>query len=163
MEVESAIDEVAAARDAGRLEEALAIAEGLVKEHPDDARANLQCAWTLDRLGQESPAVEYYRRAIDLGLEDEEARPALLGLGSTLRALGRYDEAVDVLDGAVDRFPQHRPLRVFRALARYNTGRYKEATEELIRLLVESTGDEEISRYEAALDLYASDLDRTWS
>lgn len=163
MSAESAVAEVIAAREAGRLEEARTLAFRSVTEHPDDAQAHLQCAWTLDRLGDEAAAVDYYRRAIALGLDDDDARSALLGLGSTLRALGRYDEAVETLEGAVEQFPEHLPLRVFRALAHYNSGRHKAATEELLRLLVATTCDEDISRYEAALDLYASDLDRTWS
>lgn len=163
MSSESAVAEVVAAREAGRLEEARTLAFRLVAEHPDDAQANLQCAWTLDRLGDEAAAVDYYRKAIELGLDDGNARSAFLGLGSTLRALGRYEEAVETLESAVERFPEHLPLRVFRALAHYNTGRHKAATEELLSLLVATTADEDISKYEAALDLYASDLDRTWS
>jgi hypothetical protein len=42
-------------------------------------------------------------------------------------------------------------------------GRAKEACESLLRLLVETTSDTLISRYRAALDEYAADLDRNWA
>jgi tetratricopeptide (TPR) repeat protein len=98
-----------------------------------------------------------------LGLPRDELESALLGLGSTLRALGRHQESLEVLDRAVAEFPQNRALEVFHAMSRYNNGKTKEATETLLRLLVATTTDDEIRSYEAALGIYAEDLDRTWS
>ena len=115
-----------------------------------------------DKLGLETEAVPFYERAIELGLPSEDLESALLGLGSTLRALGRYPESLEVLDRAVSEFPDNRALEVFRAMSQYNNGQTKEAAETLLRLLVATTSAPDIRSYQTALDIYSEDLDRTW-
>jgi tetratricopeptide (TPR) repeat protein len=150
-------------RETGRDEEARALLIDLADRFPEDAQVSLQCAWIHDKLGLETEAVSFYEKALALGLADEALRHALLGLGSTYRALGRYQEARVTLDRGVAEFPDDRGMRVFRALATYNLGQAKEACSELLTVLVETTGDESITRYRAALGEYAADLDRTWA
>jgi len=150
------------ARRQGRDDEARALLVGLVAEYPDDAQVNLQCAWIHDKLGLEAEAVPFYEAALRLGLGDEDLPDALLGLGSTYRALGRYQESLATLDRAVAECPDDLSLRVFRALTLYNVGRSKESCESLLSLLVETTNAEDISRYREALAEYAADLDRIW-
>lgn len=159
---EGALAAAVALREQGEDEEARVALLDLHRLHPDDPGVNLQCAWVHDKLGLESEAVPFYEKALDGGLDGEDLHDALLGLGSTYRALGTYDEAVRVLDRAVSEIPEARELEVFRAMALYNAGRAKEACETLLRLLVETTDDEGISRYRRALSEYAADLDRTW-
>jgi predicted Zn-dependent protease len=86
----------------------------------------------------------------------------MLGLGSTLRALGRDAESDEVLREAIERFPDFRAFRIFRAMTLYNLGEAREAVRELIHLLLESTSDASILRYRRALSGYADDLDRSW-
>ncbi|MBB2947708.1 tetratricopeptide (TPR) repeat protein [Actinoplanes lutulentus] len=145
--------------DPGRARELLLDLRG---EYPSDARVAYQTAWAHDVLGLEAEAVPHYRAAIAGDLSGEEMREALLGLGSTLRALGRDEEAGRVFEQGVQLFPDFRPLRVFRALLRYNTGENREAVADLLRLLVETTADPEIQRYQRAVTAYAEDLDRSW-
>jgi tetratricopeptide (TPR) repeat protein len=149
-------------REAGQLEEARELFLALRQEFPADAQIAVQTAWVHDSLGWEEEAVPHYRAAIDGDLSDEELRGALLGLGSTLRTLGRDDEAADVFRRGLERFPDYRPLRVFNAMLRYNTGDAREAVADLLRLLVESTADDDILRYRRAVTAYAEDLDRSW-
>lgn len=149
-------------REKGDDEQARALLLEVVAAHPDDARANLQCAWVHDKLGLETEAVPYYEKAIAFGLERADLKDALLGLGSTYRAIGRFSESLNVFDRAVAEFPEARQMVVFRALALYNSGRCKEACETLLGQLVETTTDPGIGSYERALRLYAEDLDRTW-
>jgi tetratricopeptide (TPR) repeat protein len=156
-------ERLASRRADGDLPAALELAAALVAEAPDDVRLAYQVAWTHDVAGLEAAAVPHYERALSApGLNFEERQGALLGLGSTLRTLGRYADAERVLDQGVAEFPGHRPLRVFHAMARYNAGEGKAAVEDLLRLLVSSTADEEILSYRQAIELYAEDLDRTW-
>jgi hypothetical protein len=54
-------------------------------------------------------------------------------------------------------------MHVFRAMALYNVGDSKEACQVLLRVLSETTADERIRSYRNAIDIYAADLDRTWS
>jgi tetratricopeptide (TPR) repeat protein len=159
-------DRLAAAvalRAAGELAEAKDLLVQLQSEHPDDPEVNLQCAWAHDRLGLESEAVPFYEAAIRLGLDDTDRKDALLGLGSTYRTLGRYEEALSTLDRGVEEFPDHGGMKVFRAMALYNNQRGKEACELLLSLISATTADETIASYRRAIDIYAADLDRTWS
>lgn len=162
VDLESRLAEAVRLRESGNTEQALEILVDLHREQPDDAQVNLQSAWANDKLGREREAVPFYERAIELGLEDAELRDALLGLGSTYRALGAYDKALTTLDRAVATFPNDTGLVVFRAMALYNAHQYKEACETLLRVLSATTAASDIAVYREAIDLYAADLDRTW-
>ncbi|MEU4625134.1 tetratricopeptide repeat protein [Actinoplanes sp. NPDC023801] len=129
-------------------------------EFPADPLIAYQTAWVHDVLELEEEAVPHYRAAIAGGLPDEQMRDAMLGLGSTLRVLGRDDEAAEVFAEGLRRFPGHRPLRVFQAMLRHNAGDSREAVADLLRVLVESTGDPDIRQYGRAISAYAEDLDR---
>jgi tetratricopeptide (TPR) repeat protein len=159
---ENRLTEAIALREAGQVEEASLLLLALHAESPDDPIVNLQCAWAHDKLGLEAEAVPYYEAAIRNGLEDEDLRHGLLGLGSTYRTLGRYDEALTTLTRGVEDFPQDRGMQVFRAMALYNMGRPKEACELLLRIISDTTADDRIRAYKSAIDVYAADLDRTW-
>lgn len=150
-------------REIGRVHEAKELLVALCAELPDDAGVNLQCAWAHDKLGLEAEAVPFYEKALELGLSGEDLEDALLGLGSTYRALGRYGDSLATLSKGVETFPDAHGMQVFRAMALYNEGRAKEACEVLLTLLADTTSDETISRYRSAIGVYAEDLDRTWS
>jgi predicted Zn-dependent protease len=149
-------------REGGQLEQARELLLALRTEFPTDAHIAVQTAWVHDSLGLEEEAVSHYRAAIAGDLSDEELRGALLGLGSTLRTLGRDAEADDIFRLGIERFPDYRPLRVFYAMLRYNLGDPRAAITDLLRLLLESTSDTDILRYRRALTAYAEDLDRSW-
>ncbi|WP_306335758.1 tetratricopeptide repeat protein [Streptomyces sp. KL118A] len=149
-------------RETGRREEARERLVALSAELPLDAEVSYQAAWVHDTLGLEAEAVPYYERALDgSGLSDDDRRGALLGLGSTYRILGRYEEAVATLrDGAAE-FPDDGGLKTFLAMALYNIGRTHDAMEILLTLLVTTTKDPEIAGYRPAIEEYAKDLDAT--
>lgn len=161
-QVEDRLGKAIALREQGRDTDARGLLLELHAEAPDDARVNLQCAWIHDKLGMESEAVPYYEKAITAGLSAPDLNSALLGLGSTYRALGRYDEALKTLRRAAMEFPDDSGIQVFLAMTLYNTGDTKAAVEKLLSLLVETTSDPSISQYRPALAEYAADLDRTW-
>ncbi len=122
----------------------------------------LRVAEDHDRNGRETEAVLLYERAIDVGLPVAELAGALHGLGSTCRALGRYDEAVRIFDHAMRRFPEDASFGPFLAMTLYNLGRSKEAISLLLEMLITPTASDDIKRYQRAISLYASDLDRRW-
>jgi predicted Zn-dependent protease len=146
-------------REGGEPDRARELLLTLRAEFPADPVIAYQTAWVHDVLDLEEEAVPHYRAAIAGGLPDDEMRDALLGLGSTLRVLGRDDEAAEVFADGLRRFPGHRPLRVFQAMLRYNTGDSREAVADLLRVVVESTKDPDILRYGRAISAYAEDLD----
>ncbi|WP_055701816.1 tetratricopeptide repeat protein [Streptomyces silaceus] len=149
-------------RQAGRREEARERLVALSERLPQDAEVAYQTAWVHDTLGLEAEAVPYYERALDgSDLSDDDRRGALLGLGSTYRILGRYEEAAALLGEAAREFPDDGALKTFLAMALYNTGRTHDAMEILLMLLAETTNDPEIAGYRPAIEEYAKDLDAT--
>ena len=88
----------------------------------DEARREYEVGSAHDSAGREAEAIPHYERALELGLPDEVVPGALLQLGSSLAARDKIDDAVALLDSAVDRFPDHAALRLFRALALASAG-----------------------------------------
>ena len=125
-----------------------------------EATQLLRVAEDHDRAGRETEAVLSYERAIDLGLPITELAGAFHGLGSTYRALGRYDDALRIWHDAMHRFPTDASFGPFLAMTLYNLGRPKEALALLLEILVATTECDDIKQYERAIRLYASDLDR---
>jgi tetratricopeptide (TPR) repeat protein len=156
--------EAARLMEAGEQDGAERVLLGLLEEHPEDARANYLMASLCDQSDQERRAVPFYQRAL-AGAEDlleEDAAGAYLGLGSTHRALGEYEESRRVLLEGLERFPDDRALSTFLALTLYNLGENREAVSTLLKNLVETTGDPGIRLYGRALAFYADRLDETF-
>ncbi|MFI1828018.1 tetratricopeptide repeat protein [Streptomyces sp. NPDC020412] len=134
----------------------------LSRQWPDDAEVAYQTAWAHDVLEREAEAVPHYRRALaGDGFAAADRCEALLGLGSTLRVLGRYEEAEATLREAVAAFPDHGGLRTFWAMALYNTGRYEESVRLLLELLATTSEDPTVREFGRAIAYYAADLGRT--
>ena len=149
-------------REQGNLREAQEILVRLVDANPDDALLNYHCAWSCDALGLEHEAVPYYVRALHLGLPDEEQQGAILGLGSTYRVLGMYEDSRDILQQGVETFPDNHALMVFYAMTLYNLRLYDKAMEHTLMVLAETSGDHRIHRYRRAIEFYADKLDEKW-
>ncbi|GAA3507177.1 tetratricopeptide repeat protein [Streptomyces showdoensis] len=153
--------EAVALRERGSREEARERLVALAARHPADPEVAYQAAWAHDVLGLEAEAVPYYERALAAeGLAAEDRRGALLGLGSTYRTLGRYEEAVATLRRGTEEFPEDGALRTFLAMALYNTGRHHDSARLLLRLLAETSDDPFVRQYRKAIAYYAEDLDR---
>lgn len=150
-------------RSAGRAEEARAILLELVAAYPENAEIHYQTAWVHDTLGREHEAIPFYLRAIEQGLPDGELEDAYLGLGSTYRALGAYQQAEETFRQAVTRFPHNRALQTFLAMTLYNLRQHQEAMDLLLTNLVETTNDQAILSYKRAILFYAPQLDQTWN
>ena len=54
----------------GKLKESNEILIELVNKYPNDPIINYQCAWSFDALGLEKNAIQYYKKAISIGLLD---------------------------------------------------------------------------------------------
>lgn len=111
-------------RDAGAHVEAHRQLVALAAAHPDDAAAQAEAAFASDRLGREAEALRFYQRAFELGGPPDDRPGFLLGFGSTLRNVGRVDDAVAVLGEAVLAYPEHAALRAFLALALGSAGHH---------------------------------------
>ena len=63
----------------------------------DDARAEFERAGARDSAGRPADAVVLYRRALELGLDEEHRPQCVIQLASSLRNLGAFDDALAVI------------------------------------------------------------------
>jgi tetratricopeptide (TPR) repeat protein len=89
----------------------------LAWQHPGDASALFEYAGALDFAGREAEAAPVYEQAFSAGLDGDDLRRGLIQYGSTLRNLGRFDEAVQIMRRADEQFPGHDSITAFLALA----------------------------------------------
>lgn len=126
----------------------------LTNERPSgDATALFELGGVHDSLGLEDTAIDYYRQAIDAGLDGERASRVQIQLASTLRNVGRIEEAITILmapspDGIDDDARQ-----AFLALALFDAGSYGDALRTALFALIPT-----LDGYGRALTEYASEL-----
>jgi len=150
-------------RKNGRLEEANQLMVALVKEEPENAYYQFQCAWTYDSLGKENDAVPHYEKAIQLGLKPEILLDAYVGLGSTYRTLGHYEQSKRIFEQAISEFPEAEHVKVFYAMTLYNLKEHSKAMETLLNTVAHTTNHEGIKDYRKAIKFYSDKLDQTWN
>ena len=124
---------------------------------PDDPRAQAAAAYANDRLGREAVALRYYQRAFELGGPPDERAGFLLGFGSTLRNVGRQDDAIAVLGAAVLEFPTDAALRAFLALALGSAGHATLALATMLEAGL-TTSPTAFAPYRRALGEYLAEL-----
>jgi tetratricopeptide (TPR) repeat protein len=124
----------------------------------DEAEREYELGGEHDSAGREEQAIPHYERALALGLREDLVPGALLQLGSSLRNVGRNDEAVALFDDAVARFPDHAALRLFRAFALATAGRDREALVDVLELARTRIDAPEIYRYRRSLENYTRAL-----
>lgn len=149
-------------RENGRLEEANQLMVALVNEEPENGYYQFQCAWTYDSLGKEQEAVPHYKKAIQLGLKPEFLVNAYVGLGSTYRALGQYEESKRIFEQAISEFPAADHVKVFYAMTLYNLSEHSKAMETLLNTVIHTTNHKGIKDYSKAIKFYSDKLDQTW-
>lgn len=158
----SKLSEAIELREKGKLIESNEILNAMAKDDPKSAEINYQCAWSFDVLGKEAEAVPYYEKAIQLGLNDEDALGAIIGLGSTYRTLGKYKKSKVVFESGLARFPDNNALKTFYAMTLYNVEEHVKAMEILLTCLVQTSNDPDINSFKRAIGFYADKLDKTW-
>jgi tetratricopeptide (TPR) repeat protein len=149
-------------REAGNHEEARQLLLTLHSEFPNDPQVNYHCAWIHDLLGLEHEAIPFYEKAIETGLTGDDLKSALLGMGSTYRAIGEYQKSIETIQYALTLFPVSLEFNVFLAMAYYNMGEHAKAMELLLNSLADTSNDEGILRYRRAIRFYSDKLDQTW-
>lgn len=137
--------------------EVAAAIDALVAERAaDDPEALFEAASARDFTDREAEAEPLYRAALDGGLEEPLRGRALIQLASTLRNLGRADEAVDVLLLGFADQADH-PLRAdadaFLAMALLDAGAPRAALEVALHALAPH-----LREYGRVVDRYADAL-----
>ena len=157
-ELEKAIE----LRQSGKLEEAKSLLLDLIAQDPKNPSVWYQCAWVHDAAGQEREAVPFYQKALELGLQGEERQGALLGLGSTYRTLGMYQQSEKIFEEAIKEYPESKEYQVLLAMVKYNLKEHNAAMEILLSLLAETSSDKGIQTYRRAIQFYSNKLDQVW-
>jgi tetratricopeptide (TPR) repeat protein len=151
------------ARRSGDLEGARRLALALVAEHPGQAELQYEAACVHDQLGLEAEAVPFYEAALALGLPPQSLRGAYLGLGSTYRTLGRYEQAEATLRAGLAHFADAAEFLTFLAMTLHNRGQSRQAVEMLLGVVADTSADAHVVAYRKAIRFYAQDVERTWS
>ena len=122
----------------------------------DDARAEFERAGARDSAGRPEEAVPLYPRALELGLDEEHRPQAVIQLASTIRNLGKLDEALDLLRAEYERdagAPMHDAAAAFYALALVSSGKAVRAASVALTALAPH-----LPRYTRSVAAYARDL-----
>lgn len=162
MDKEETIERAKFLRSEDELEESQALLLELLQAYPNDPLVLFEVGGSYDVMGLEPDAIPYYEQAIDAGLDGSALQECLVCLGSSYRVTGQAEEAVDILEKAVERFPDQNSGRVFLALAYYSNDQNEEAVRLLLDLLIKTTSDEDILVYADPLDYYKDNLDEIW-
>lgn len=133
-------------------------AEARAKAAPDDVEAQIEAAYACDREGDERTAIRYYDRAWALGVPEARRPRFLVGYGSTLRNVGRADDAVAILAEAAAAYPDHAALRAFLALALHSAGHPRAALATMLGVVLDTAAAGALDGYERALNEYHREL-----
>jgi cyanophycin synthetase len=123
-----------------------------------DAVTEYELGGEHDSAGREQEAIPHYERALALGLPDELVPRCLLQLASSLRNVGRADDALATFDDASARYPDDAALTLFRAFQLADLGREREALVSVLHLARTRIDAPEIRRYARSLENYTNDL-----
>src|ERR1700730_19396499 len=108
-----------AKQDRAILEEARTLLLELAAAYPDDAEITFQTAVAHDNLGLSREAIPFYLRSLTQGLSYPDLERALMGLGSTYRGLGEYQQSEERLRRGVREFPHNLRRKASVLQARY--------------------------------------------
>jgi hypothetical protein len=120
-----------------------------------DAVEMFERACELDSTGHSDQAAPLYERAIELGLDGERRRRAVIQMASSLRNLGQAERSLQLLEAEAAVGSDHLDgaVAVFRALALADLGREREGLAIALGALAET-----LPRYNASAARYADDL-----
>ncbi|MBC9943839.1 tetratricopeptide repeat protein [Leucobacter sp. cx-328] len=148
------VDAFWASADDAAPESTLEAMRVLVAERPaTDAAGIYEWASVHDFLGLEAEAIPLYMSALAAGLDGEHKPQALIQLGSSLRNVGRADEAVDLLTEQESNEVTGDAAQAFLALALHTAGNPDEALRVALTALAPT-----LPMYRGAITYYANEL-----
>lgn len=111
-------------------------------------------AYALDREGREREAIVHYELAWACGVPEASRRRFTVGFGSTLRNVGRADEAVALYGDAIAADPDYAPFRAFLALALLDAGHARAAVATMLGVALDVAAPGGFDGFERALTEY---------
>jgi len=115
-------------------------------------------AYEHDKAGREREAIKFYDQAWQAGVPEPQRKRFLVGYGSTLRNVGRADDAVAILGEAVAAYPDYPALVAFLALALADAGQPKAALAAMLGCALDAAKPGVFDGYERALGEYHREL-----
>ncbi len=158
-DVPAYVRESLALLEGGKQEQALEILELNDARESSRADVNLCLALCLDSLSREDEAIPYYRNGIRLGLEGNDLKVALIGLGSSQRITGDTDGSIETLERVCGEFPQDAYAYVFLAITQFHSGLHGRATATLWKAL-DATVLDSSDRFYSAASRYISVIEK---
>lgn len=120
--------------------------------------AQVEAAYACDRAGHEERAIQYYEAALGLGFPDGFDRAGfMLGLGSTLKNVGRLTESEAVLRRELASASDGGALGLFLALTLHAQGRFEEALAQAFEVCLKYPSAS-VTQYRRALESYQAEL-----
>lgn len=115
-------------------------------------------AYEHDREGREREAIKFYDEAWRAGVPEPQRKRFIVGYGSTLRNVGRADDAVAILGEAIAAHPDYPAFVPFLALALADAGHPKAALATMLGCLLDVAAPGAFDGYERALGEYHREL-----
>lgn len=138
----------------GRHEEAIHQLSVWLEGDPTNPILLYEMALALDNQGRESEAIPYYQNALKAGMDPMHQLHAIIGLGSSLRVVGRLAESHQVLEDGLNQYPGDDALRVFLSLTEERMGNYGDAIGLLLDVIVHSGQSDQLALYRPAIRHY---------
>lgn len=135
-------------------DEQLAATRRRATREPMNVDAQIEAAYTHDRAGLEREAIRYYDKAYELGIPAAMRRSFFVGYGSTLRNVGRAEDAVAILAQALADDPDYPPFTAFLALALADAGHPRAALATMLGCALDVARPGAFDSYERALTEY---------
>lgn len=124
----------------------------------EDVDELIASAYAHDRDGDERGAIKLYDAAYRLGVPEDKRKRFLVGYGSTLRNVGRAEEAVAILAQAVVDYPDYPAFTAFLSLALADAGHPKAALAAMLGCVLDVARPGSFDGYERALGEYHREL-----
>jgi predicted Zn-dependent protease len=124
----------------------------------DTVEELIEKAYALDRVGDERGAIKHYDAAYKLGVPEDKRKRFLVGYASTLRNVGRAEEAVAILAQAIVDYPDYPAFSAFLALALADAGHPKAALATMLGCALDASRPDAFDGYERALAEYHHEL-----
>ncbi|WP_435745551.1 tetratricopeptide repeat protein [Microbacterium sp. PMB16] len=138
-------------------DETIARIDALAAERgEDDARAEFERGGARDSAGRPVEAVALYRRALSLGLDEEHRSQCVIQLASSLRNLGEFDDALDIIRAEEERSadgPYRDAVAAVHALILASAGRPAQGLSVALLALVPH-----LPRYHRSMTAYAREI-----
>lgn len=146
----------------GRYQEARDQLAAWLEADGDNPRLVLEMAFTLDNLGDEGTAIGYYERAFALGLDVSLRADAYIGLGSSLKVVGRTWQSRKVLEDGLEEFPHHPGMRIFYAFTLFQDGNPADAFRQVLDVAIREVTHTEFTPYRKSIQYYRDHLTESW-